>query len=196
MTVKPSHFLLPLILWGFFVCLFVFLQNASFLFSPTLSFQKSGANQIDCWMVIFCIFSTVGYSVSLSFKLPEGRGSVFSFFCVSLQLYWGFFIHCLMDWQPALPPLFSYLCLLILDIIIIMPLERIRRGWVEMKMLALLHAKSFQSCPILCNPMDYRLPGSSVHGILQARMLEWVAISFSRGFSGPRNRTPISCIGR
>ena len=44
-----------------------------------------------------------------------------------------------------------------------------------------------QSCPTLCNPMDYSLPGSSVHGILQARILEWVAISFSRGSSWPRN---------
>ena len=38
-----------------------------------------------------------------------------------------------------------------------------------------------QSCPTLCNPMDYSLPGSSFHGILQARILEWVAISFSEG---------------
>ena len=38
-----------------------------------------------------------------------------------------------------------------------------------------------QLCPTLCNPVDYSLPGSSVHGILQARILEWVAISFSRG---------------
>ena len=37
-----------------------------------------------------------------------------------------------------------------------------------------------QSCPTLCDPMDYSLPGSSVHGILQARLLEWVAISFCR----------------
>ena len=36
-----------------------------------------------------------------------------------------------------------------------------------------------QSCPALCDPMDYSLPGSSVHGILQARILEWVAISLS-----------------
>ena len=42
--------------------------------------------------------------------------------------------------------------------------------------------------------MDCHLPGSSVHGILQARMLEWVAISFSRGSSQPRNRTRMSCI--
>ena len=38
-----------------------------------------------------------------------------------------------------------------------------------------------QSCPTLCNPMDCSLPGSSLHGILQARVMEWVAISFSRG---------------
>ena len=46
-----------------------------------------------------------------------------------------------------------------------------------------------QSCPTLCNPMDYSPPGSSVHGILQARILEWVAISFSRGSSEPRSPT-------
>ena len=46
-----------------------------------------------------------------------------------------------------------------------------------------------QSCPILCNSMDCCPPGSSVHGILQARTLEWVAIPFSRGSSQPRNRT-------
>ena len=38
-----------------------------------------------------------------------------------------------------------------------------------------------QLCPTLCDPMDYSWPGSSVHGILQARILEWVAIPFSRG---------------
>ena len=42
-----------------------------------------------------------------------------------------------------------------------------------------------QSCPTLCNPMDCSPPGSSVHGIFQARILEWVAISYSRGFSDP-----------
>ena len=44
------------------------------------------------------------------------------------------------------------------------------------------------------NPIDCSLPGSSVHGILQARILEWFAISFSRGSSGPRNQTRVSCI--
>ena len=41
-------------------------------------------------------------------------------------------------------------------------------------------------CPALCYPMDYRLPGSSVHEIFQARVLEWVDISFFRGYSWPR----------
>ena len=43
-----------------------------------------------------------------------------------------------------------------------------------------------QSCPTLCNPMNYNPPGFSVHGILQARILEWVPIAFSRGSSRPR----------
>ena len=50
------------------------------------------------------------------------------------------------------------------------------------------------SCPTLCVPMDYSPPGSSVHGILQARILEWVAISCSRGSSQPRDQTCVCCI--
>ena len=51
-----------------------------------------------------------------------------------------------------------------------------------------------QACPTLCSPVDCSLPGSSVHGILQAKILEWVAIPFSRGPSWPRNWTWVSCI--
>ena len=51
-----------------------------------------------------------------------------------------------------------------------------------------------QSCPFLCNPMDCSPPGSSIHGILQARILKWVAISFSRGSSQPRDQTQVSRI--
>ena len=54
--------------------------------------------------------------------------------------------------------------------------------------------KLLQSCLTLCDPMDCSLPHSSVHGILQARILEWVAMSSSRGRSWPRNGTLISCI--
>ena len=60
-------------------------------------------------------------------------------------------------------------------------------------------AKSLQLCPTRCNLMDWSPRGSSVRGILQARILEWVAISSSRGSSRPRDRTHISyvsCIGR
>ena len=51
-----------------------------------------------------------------------------------------------------------------------------------------------QSCPPLCDPMDCSLPDSSIYGIFQARVLEWVAISFSRASSQPRDRTRVSCI--
>ena len=51
-----------------------------------------------------------------------------------------------------------------------------------------------QSCPNFCHPMDCSLPGYSVHGIFQARILEWVAISFSKGSSQPRDQTRVSCI--
>ena len=50
-------------------------------------------------------------------------------------------------------------------------------------------SKSAQSCPTLCDPMDCSPPGSSVHGILQTRIPEWVAISSSRGSSPPKDRT-------
>ena len=51
-----------------------------------------------------------------------------------------------------------------------------------------------QLCPTLCNPMDCSPPGSSANGISQARILEWVAVSFSRGYSGPRDTTQFSWI--
>ena len=60
-------------------------------------------------------------------------------------------------------------------------------------------AKQLRSCPAVCDPMDCSPPGSSVHGILQARILEWVAISFSWGSSRPRDQilaSYIYCIGR
>ena len=51
-----------------------------------------------------------------------------------------------------------------------------------------------QLCPTLCDPMGYSSPGSSVHEILQARILEWVVISSSRGTTRPRDWTQVSCI--
>ena len=62
-----------------------------------------------------------------------------------------------------------------------------------------MYGRSLQSCLTLCNPMACSPPGSSVHGVLQASILEWVAMPSSRGFSQPRDQTHVSyvsCIGR
>ena len=69
----------------------------------------------------------------------------------------------------------------------------------EFCVLSLCLGSVAQSCLTLCDPIAYRPPGSSVHGIFQARILEWAATPFSRGSSQPRGWTHfsfISCIGR
>ena len=66
-----------------------------------------------------------------------------------------------------------------------------RLNWTESILLCVLSA---QSCPTLYNPTNCSMPGSSVDGILQARILEWVAISFSGGSSQPRDWTRVSRI--
>ena len=65
------------------------------------------------------------------------------------------------------------------------------------KHVLLLNVKGLvtQSCLTLCDPVDCSLPGFSVHGILRARILEWVTISFSRGSSRPRDQSRVSHIG-
>ena len=66
-----------------------------------------------------------------------------------------------------------------------------------MQQLSSMHevkVKVAQCCPTLCDPMDCSLPGSSAHGVLQARILDWVAIPFSRGSSQPRDQTQVSHI--
>ena len=63
-------------------------------------------------------------------------------------------------------------------------LVKMRMKWSEVAQL----------CLTLCDPVDCSLPGSSVHGVFQARVLEWVAIAFSRGSSGRRDWTRVSCI--
>ena len=62
-----------------------------------------------------------------------------------------------------------------------------------------MHAKSLQLCPTFCRPVDHSPAGSSVHGILQTKLLEWVAVPSSRESSQPRDWTSvssISCFGR
>ena len=61
-------------------------------------------------------------------------------------------------------------------------------------LLLLLCALVTQSCLTLYDPMDCSPTGSSIHGISQARILEWVALPFSRGSSQPRDRTQVFCI--
>ena len=76
--------------------------------------------------------------------------------------------------------------------------EKLWENWesllCHLKVKVKVKVKFTQLCPTLCDPMYYSPPGSSVHGILQARILEWVAISFSRGSSQPRNQTQVSHI--
>ena len=64
-------------------------------------------------------------------------------------------------------------------------------GIQKVKKVKLLVA---QLCPSLCDFMDYSRPDSSVCGISQARILEWVAIPFSRGSSRPRDQSQVACI--
>ena len=66
-------------------------------------------------------------------------------------------------------------------------------NWVE-AYKSPIKVKVSQSCLTLCHPMDCSLPGSSVHGILQARILEWVAFPISRGSSRPKDRTQVFCV--
>ena len=73
----------------------------------------------------------------------------------------------------------------------VFPLETEGDGYVQLHLLTQQCSDS-QLCLTLCNPMDCSLPGSSVHGILQVRILELVAIAFSRGSSRPRDRIHIS----
>ena len=68
--------------------------------------------------------------------------------------------------------------------------------WWEHKLYSLVcrHAKLLQSCLSLCDSMDHSLPGSSVYGILQARILEWVAMPSSSGPSWPRDESCVLCL--
>ena len=70
-------------------------------------------------------------------------------------------------------------------------------GWITLQSKGLSTVFSnttVQSCPLLFDPMDCSLPGSSVHGMLQVRILGWLAISFSRESSQTRDQTWVSCI--
>ena len=71
-------------------------------------------------------------------------------------------------------------------------------GWIDKQIMIepynSIDSEVAQPCPTLCDPVDSSQPGSPVHVIFQARILEWIAISFSRGSSWSRDRTQVSCI--
>ena len=71
--------------------------------------------------------------------------------------------------------------IVIIIIVTIIIVTRMLIPMLKVRLNACMHAKSLQLCPTLCDPIDGSPPGSSVHGILQARTLEWVAISSSNG---------------
>ena len=75
--------------------------------------------------------------------------------------------------------------------------EKVLCLWISTDLKKILSVCSVaQLCPTLCDPMDYGPEVSSAHGIFQARILEWVATSYSRRCSGPRNQTCVSCGSR
>ena len=117
-----------------------------------------------------------------------------SFFVVVIELY-EFFVHFSPYSEKVMAPQSSTLAWKIPwteepGRLQSMRSQRIGHDWAT----ELNWSEVAQPCPTLCNPMDCSLPGSSIHGIFQARVLEWVAISCSRGSSWPRDRTQVSHI--
>ena len=98
---------------------------------------------------------------------------------LSSHVYWTYGYHLLWSSCSGLLPIFLFLLLIWGILCIFFP-------WTERKVKSLSRVQ-------LCDPMDCSLPGSSVHGIFQAIVLEWTAISFSRGSSQPRDWTWASC---
>ena len=112
--------------------------------------------------------------------------SVFSLptFWTWCLLFWRGLFHCLFLQQNSLCLNWECpLCCFILFLFLLLCKVRWSHSVV-----------SAQSCPTLCNPVDCKLLGFSVHGILQARILEWIAVFFSRGSSRPRDWTRVSLI--
>ena len=103
-------------------------------------------------------------SLHSSVKVPKGRGEIIELRSVLVP-----------KWPPRKWNQWIY----------------IRKGFLTSVSVKMLVA---QSWPPLCDLMNCSPPGSSVHGILQARILEWVAIPFFKGSFQPRNQTPVSCI--
>ena len=76
---------------------------------------------------------------------------------------------------------------LLFTVIVLYPEDSFYFGQFSSRTGCGLLSEVAESCPTLCDSVDYYLPDSSVHGIFQTRVLEWLAISFSRGSSRPRD---------
>ena len=103
--------------------------------------------------------------------------------------------------QSLLPPVF-FVCMCVKEVLLehrytyslSYCLRQQSWGIVTVSLWFAWYTKLLQSCPTLCNPMDCSPPGSSVHRILQARILEWVAMPSSWGSSQPKDQTRVSCL--
>ena len=122
--------------------------------------------QYVCFLVLLNIFS---YVLSFSFcEIATQLLCLISWVVSTLYIWVHFIIH-----VNNISPFFLFI------------LQKLK---LNMNMKLLSHVRLFAT------PMDCSLPGSSVHGIFQAIVLEWIAISFSRGSSQPRDQTQVSCI--
>ena len=112
------------------------------------------------------------------------------FFCILVNFLFGWSIHKCV-WGVKIPHI---IVLLLISLFILVNICFTYCGAPMLPMLGACESEVAQSCLTLCNPMDYSLPGSTVHGIFQARILEWIAISFSSISSQPRDWTRVSRI--
>ena len=133
-------------------------------------------NEIICvYKEALCITAGILFTSGTFSRILKKKGMYFCLLCsnrlsyISISILKGFIASLNLFVRPAFPIKFQKL----------FPLES------EL----VIHL-----CTILCDPMDCSPPGSSTHGVLQLRILEEVAISFSRGPSQPRDRTQVSCI--
>ena len=151
-------------------------------FYPSICHEVMGPHAmilvLECWVLSQLFHSPLS---------PSSKGSLVPLHSLPVEWYhlhiWGCWYSSPQSWFQLVIHPAGYLAWCTLHRT---PAELFLEN--EMKVLVT------QSCPTLCNSMDCSLPGSSVHGILQARILEWVAIPFSKGSSGPRDWTRVSCI--
>ena len=111
--------------------------------------------------------------------------------CYKNRLNWATFLLYFPSFCDLVLCLFFFF---FLTVVATMTWQQQKLIFTENLLCIFLHCMCAQWCPTLCDPMDWGPPGSSIHGIFQARVLEWVGISCSRGSSRPKNWTHVYCI--